>query len=128
MSRANLGLLTLRLGLAALFLWFGFSQLLDGINWVSWVPEWAVNTLHLPPAMIVLANGLLEVVCGALLALGILVRPVAILLALHLAIITIEIGITPIGVRDFGLTMATIALALLGKNILPTNGQIDTPR
>lgn len=128
MSRTDLGLLTLRLGLAALFLWFGFSQLLDGINWVSWVPEWAVNTLHLPPAMIVLANGLLEVVCGALLALGILVRPVAILLALHLAVITIEIGITPIGVRDFGLTMATIALALLGKKILPATVPIDDPR
>ena len=103
----------LRYGLAAMFMWFGFSQLFDGVNWVSWVPEWAPNLFHIPPAMIVLANGLFEVVAGTLLAAGIFVRPVAILLALHLAVITVEIGLTAIGVRDFGLTMASAALALL---------------
>jgi uncharacterized membrane protein YphA (DoxX/SURF4 family) len=113
MKTHDLGLLVLRLGLAALFLWFGFSQLFDSVAWVSWVPQWAVDTLHIPPAMIVLGNGLLEVVLGIMLALNLWVRPVALVLAAHLAVITIEIGITPIGVRDFGLTMATLALALL---------------
>lgn len=113
MTRQEIGIIVLRLGLAALFLWFGFSQLIDSLNWVGWVPEWAVNLFHIPPAMIVLANGAFEVVAGALLAAGFFVRPVAILLALHLALITIEIGLTAVGVRDFGLTMATIALALL---------------
>lgn len=108
-------MLVLRLGLAIVFLWFGLSQLVDGINWVSWVPEWAVNLLHLPPAMIVLANGLFEVVAGALLAFNIWTRWVALILALHLVIITIEIGATAIGVRDFGLTAATFALALLAQ-------------
>jgi len=116
MTRTQVGLLILRLGLAIVFLWFGFSQLLDGLNWVSWVPEWAVNLLHLPPAMIVLGNGLFEVIGGTLLALGILVRPVALVLALHLAVITFEIGLNSIGLRDFGLTMATFALALLGPD------------
>lgn len=96
-----------------MFLWFGFSQLLDGANWVGWVPEWAVNLLGIPPAFIVLANGLFEIVAGALLAAGFFVRLVALLLSLHLAVITVEIGFTAIGVRDFGLTMATLALALL---------------
>lgn len=113
MPNERIGVTVLRLGLAAVFLWFGFSQLFDGINWVSWVPEWAVNTLHLPPAMIVLANGLFEVVAGALLALNIWIRWVALALALHLLVITIEIGATAIGVRDFGLTAATLALVLL---------------
>lgn len=108
-----LGLTILRLGLAAVFLWFGFSQLADGIHWVSWVPDWAVELLHLPPAMIVLANGLFEVVCGGLLAMNMLVRPVAAILTLHFALITFDIGLTAIGVRDFGLTTATLALALL---------------
>ena len=105
----------MRLGLASVFLWFGFSQHLDGIHCVGWVPEWAVTFLHLPPAFIVLGNGLFEVVFGALLAMGLWVRFVAMLLALHLALITFDIGITAIGVRDFGLTLATVALALLGK-------------
>ncbi len=107
------GMLLLRLGLAILFLWFGFSQLFDGINWVSWVPEWAVNLLHIPPAMIVLLNGAFEVIAGAFLALNIFTRWVAFALELHLLVLVIEIGLTPIGVRDFGLMMATLALVFL---------------
>lgn len=113
MSSHEIGLMILRLGLGALFLWFGFSQLLDGINWVGWVPAWAVAVLHIPPAMIVLLNGLVEVVLGALLVCNLWVRIAALLLGLHLALITIEIGLTAIGVRDFGLTIATFALFFL---------------
>ncbi|MES2135303.1 MAG: DoxX family protein [Patescibacteria group bacterium] len=115
MTRVQFGVLVLRLGLSAVFLWFGFSQLMDGIAWVAWVPEWAVNLLHLPPAMIVLGNGLFEVVFGTLLAIGLWTPYIALILALHLAVITFDIGLTAIGVRDFGLTIATIALALLAK-------------
>ena len=113
MTQEQWGILILRLGLAALFLWFGFSQLLDGVNWTSWVPMWAVNLLHLPPAMIVLANGSFEVVAGSLLALNIWVRWAALLLALHLAVLVFDIGPNPIGIRDFGIMMATFALVLL---------------
>lgn len=109
------GLLVLRLGLSTVFLWFGFSQLFDTIQWVGFVPAWAVELVHLPPAMIVLANGLLEVVLGALLAMGFFVRYVALALALHLGLITVSLGLTATAVRDFGLTMATLALALLER-------------
>lgn len=115
MSRTTTGLLVLRLGLAPVFLWFGFSQLFDGLAWVGWVPAWAVPLLHLPPAMIVLGNGLVEVILGSLLAMGFLTPIVALLLGLHMALITIDIGLTAIGVRDFGLTLATLALALIEK-------------
>lgn len=64
MSRQRFGLHLLRLGLAGVFLWFGFSQLIDSLRWVSIVPDWAVNLLNLPPAMIFMANGLLEVILG----------------------------------------------------------------
>ena len=104
------GIIILRLGLAALFLWFGFSQLLDGLNWVSWVPEWAVNILHIPPAMIVLLNGAFEVVAGSLLALNLFTRWAALALALHLLVLVFDIGLTAIGVRDFAIMMATFAL------------------
>jgi len=113
MNKEKIGLHILRFGLAAVFLWFGFSQLFDSAGWIGWVPDWAVSILHVPPAYIVLANGTFEVIAGALLVAGIFVRPVAFLLALHLVLITIEIGLNEIGVRDFGLTMATFALALL---------------
>lgn len=111
MNQTQIAQFILRNGLAAMFLWFGFSQLFDGVNWVGWVPDWIVSIVHLPPAMIVLLNGSFEVVAGILLALGIWVRPIAFLLAAHLAIITLEIGLSAIGVRDFGLTVATLSLA-----------------
>lgn len=137
--RHEIGLHVLRLGLAAVYLWFGFSQIFDSVNWVGWVPTWAVTFSHLPPAMIVLLNGSLEVVLGSLLAIGLLVRPVAFVLSAHLAVITYEIGLSAIGVRDFGLTMATLALAFLSnknhlsstsfKNSLNEGGSsIDDPR
>lgn len=113
MTAHEFGYHTLRLGLAALFLWFGFSQLLDGVNWVGWVPDWATSLTGLSPELIVIANGSFEVLTGALLALGFFVRPAAILLGVHLVVLVFEIGLNDIGVRDFGLMMATFALAFL---------------
>lgn len=121
MTHQEIGYTILRLGLAALFLWFGFSQLLDSVNWVSWVPEWAVSLLHIPPAMIVLANGAFEVIAGGLIALNIFTRWAAFALAAHLAIITFDIGANAIGVRDFGLTMATLALFFFEQKVDRSN-------
>ncbi len=115
MTRTQLGLLVLRFGLASVFLWFGFSQLFDGVHWVALVPEWIVNFIHLPPAMIVLTNGLFEVICGALLAMGLGIPYVTALLALHLVLIALGVGLTPIGVRDWGIIFATIALGLIAE-------------
>lgn len=105
-----IGFEILRLALAGVFLWFGFSQLFNSLAWVGIVPNWAVNILHMPPAFIVLGNGLLEVVLGSLLALGILSRYVALVLALHLFVIAFEMGFSAIGIRDFGLSFATLAI------------------
>ena len=112
----KIGFEVLRLALAGVFLWFGFSQLFDSLAWVGIVPDWAVNLLHMPPAFIVLSNGLLEVVLGSLLALNILTRYVALVLALHLFVIAFELGLTAIGVRDFGLSFATLAIFFLAPS------------
>ncbi|MBX4206441.1 DoxX family protein [Candidatus Parcubacteria bacterium] len=119
MSNSSIGRLILRLGMAAVYLFFGFSQLFDGLNWVGMVPAWAVNLVHLPPAMIVLGNGAFEVVFGALLAAGLLVRPVAVILAIHLLVIASSFGFTPLGVRDFGLSLATLSLAFFPSTSAP---------
>lgn len=115
MTSERIGYHILRLSLASVLLWFGFSQLFNGIEWVGWVPDWVVSFVHLPPAMIVLANGLFEVIAGALIAMNLFVRPVAALVAIHFAFITLEIGMTAIGVRDFGLTGAAAALAFFAS-------------
>lgn len=113
--RQNIGIHLLRLGLASVFLWFGFSQLFDSLKWVSIVPDWAVNLLHIPPAMIVMGNGLFEVTLGTLLAMGIWVRFCSFVLGLHLLVISFDFGLSAIGVRDFGLTIASFALSLVYK-------------
>jgi uncharacterized membrane protein YphA (DoxX/SURF4 family) len=113
MSRQTLGLHILRLSLAGVFLWFGFSQLFDTLSWVDGVPDWAISLLRIPPAMIVMGNGLLEVVLGSLLALGFFVRVASVILALHLFVIAFDFGLSPAGVRDFGLALATLALSLI---------------
>ena len=110
------GTFVLRVGLTVLFLWFGFSQFLDTASWTSWVPQWATGLTGLEPKMIVLLNGGFEIAFGILLALGLYTRIAATFLALHLAVLVFEIGLTPIGVRDFAIMVSTIALALLGPD------------
>ena len=108
----------LRLALAALFLWFGFSQVMDSSGWVSWLPVWATHLGWMSPTGFVLFNGWFEVVLGTLLAVGYLTRWVALLLALHILVIAYEVGYNDIGVRDFVLAVATLALSLGGPDWL----------
>ncbi|MFA6050335.1 MAG: DoxX family protein [Candidatus Paceibacterota bacterium] len=113
LSRQRLGVHLLRLGLATVFLWFGFSQIFNSLSWVAIVPTWAVDLIHLPPAMIVVGNGVFEIVLGSLLALGFFVRPIALVLALHLMPIAFDFGFVATGVRDFGIIISALSLSLI---------------
>jgi uncharacterized membrane protein YphA (DoxX/SURF4 family) len=104
--------LVLRAGLTALFLWFGASQVTAPSDWISWVPTWVPSFAHMDARTIVLINGGFEVIGGMLLLLGIYIRWVAFLLALHILAIAYEIGYNDIGVRDFCLGICTIALGM----------------
>ena len=108
--------LILRIGLSALFVWFGMEQILDGLSWVSWVPEWAVNLFHVSPALIVMGNGFLELGGGVLLAFGVFTRFVALILAIHTLLIAFQIGITAIGVRDMAIVASLLSLSCFGRD------------
>lgn len=105
------GLLILRLSLAAVFAWFGISQVSNPQAWISWVPLWAPDVTRLSEVQIVLFNGGFETVAAALLLLGLWTRIVAFLLALHVYGLAFSIGLNDIGVRDFGIASASLALA-----------------
>jgi uncharacterized membrane protein YphA (DoxX/SURF4 family) len=111
----------LRIGLSLVILWFGFSQLVEQQSWMGYMPA-SMQTMHQrmmgfpEPTTLVLLNGAFEVVLGVLLLLGIWVRPVAGLLALHLLGIVFSLGYNEIAVRDFGLMMGFIAVMLHGKD------------
>jgi len=108
--------LVLRLGLVGLFLSFGIWQILQPDAWFSWVPQWVPDITHMSLRLIVLLNGGLEVVLGTLLLLGIYVRWVAFILALHTLSIAYEIGFNDIGIRDASLAICCIAIALFGND------------
>lgn len=113
-SRVDTAALVLRLGLAALYLWFGISEVMNVAQWTSWVPAWATARTGMDVQTIVLLNGGFEIAMGALLAFGILTRWVALILALHMFLLVFDIGLTAIGVRDFAIATSTLALAILG--------------
>ena len=106
----------LRFGLSAVYLWFGISQITDADSWTVWVPNWAVSISGMNQTTIVLMNGWLETIAGILLAAGFLTRWVALILTVHMFVLVFEIGLNDIGVRDFGLAMATLSLFLFGKD------------
>lgn len=114
-TQHEIGLRVLRYGLVLVFLYFGISQLLAPGDWTGWLPVWT-ESLPLAPETLILMNGTFETVLALALLAGFWTRLAATLLGLHLAAITLEIGLTEIGVRDFGLTVATLALALLGPD------------
>lgn len=100
----------LRIGLALVILWFGVNQLLSPDTWTTWVPDWA--SAFADAKTIVYLNGGFEVIAGLLLLVGLFVPWVAVLLFLHLLLIIFEIGMTPTGVRDFGIAVGLLALAM----------------
>lgn len=106
----------LRLGLAAVYIWFGTSQIINPDAWTGLVPSWATDVLSASSFTVVQMNGWFEVAAGALLAFGIFVQPVAAILFIHLLIIAFRLGLNPVGIRDFGLSFATLALALFGED------------
>jgi uncharacterized membrane protein YphA (DoxX/SURF4 family) len=108
----------LRLSMAAVFAWFGTSQIIKTSSWTALVPSLATSMLGLSAETIVFVNGIFEVIASLLLATGIFIRPVALLLSLHLFGIMASLGNTPTGVRDFGLSCATLAIALFGNDPL----------
>lgn len=106
----------LRFTLSAVFVWFGVSQLSNAAAWTSLVPDWATGLSGLNAETIVHLNGVFEVIVGSMLAFGAYVQLVAAILFLHLLVITSHLGFTAIGVRDFGLSFATLSLALFGDD------------
>ncbi len=108
----------LRYGLSAVILWFSLEQFLHTMTWTAYVPDYIVSFSHLSASVIVIFNALFELVFGIALVFGIRVRLVSLLLALHLFDIMFTVGYGEIGVRDFGLAIATLVIWMNGPDLL----------
>ncbi|RME78640.1 DoxX family protein [Candidatus Woesearchaeota archaeon] len=108
-------LLVLRIGLCAVFLWFGFSQLFTPQLFYGYLPQWVYNTL-ITPQTLIFVNGIFEIIAATLLLFGVLPRLMAGLLALHLIGIIISLGYNDVAVRDVGLMIATASLIFVKEH------------
>ena len=106
----------LRTGIAIVFLWFGFSQLKDPTGWFRVIPAYATSLTHLSQTVIIYLNCTFEIVFATLLLIGFFTRTSSFLLFLHIIHITVSLGYGPVGVRDFSLAIATLAIFLHGAD------------
>lgn len=109
------GPVLLRAGISLVFLWFGTSQIFKPTDFTGFLPGF-LAALPIKPNDFVFMNGTFEVIFGLLLITGTFTRIAALLLGLHLGAIAATLGINQIGVRDFGLTLSTLSIALLGED------------
>lgn len=105
----------LRIGLALVMLWFGFTQCMGPASWVGVLPEWT-SSLPISQITFVYLNGWMEMCAGLLLILGLFTRFVSAILAIHLIGIVFSLGYNAIAVRDFGLVIALISIFMNGED------------
>jgi uncharacterized membrane protein YphA (DoxX/SURF4 family) len=106
--------LVLRLGLAAVFLWFGIDKFLHPGYWAdAWLPQSVANLVQrfgLSRNEFMYLNGLFEIIVGTSIISTIFVRFFAALAILFLISVSIFHGFNEIIVRDLGLMGGLLAL------------------
>jgi uncharacterized membrane protein YphA (DoxX/SURF4 family) len=103
-----------RIGISFVFLWFGVNQIFNPSDFMGYLPE-MILALESASTIVVL-NGVAELVLGLLLLFGKWTRFVALVLALHLVGIISSLGYNDIAVRDVGLFIVTVSIALGGAD------------
>lgn len=93
-------------------MWFGVSQVTAPMNWIGFVPDLAISLSGLSTATLVILNGGIEIVGSIFLATNLWSRWAALILGVHLFGIAATLGWNAIGVRDFGLALATLTIFL----------------
>lgn len=106
----------LRIAMALVFFWFAINQLIAPNDWTGYLPGFLYNTAN--PVIFIYANAIFEIIFGTLLILGIFTRIAALLLGLHLLGISITIGWNATAIRDYGLSLATLSIAMNGPDKL----------
>ena len=106
----------LRLAIAVIFLWFGFSQIKNPESWTRMMPEYIQSLSPISANNLIYFNGTFEIIFATFLLLGLYTRISSFLLGLHLLHIVTIVGYGAIGARDLALTLATFAISLNGAD------------
>jgi uncharacterized membrane protein YphA (DoxX/SURF4 family) len=113
----------LRIGMAAIFLWFGIAQVMSPGQWTSQVPEiiagFAENT-----ELTVFLAGIAEIILGGMLLLGVLTRIVSWILVALTAVILSGIGYNSDGVMAFSMLIGMLTVAMTRNDPLRIDNRI----
>jgi len=115
MEYEEYGPIILRISLSRVFLWFGLTGVFNTEFLVGYVPDFASN-LPISIESVVILNGIFEIILGILLITGLFTRVVAFVLSLHTLSIMFSLGYNDVAVRDFGIALATLAIAFNGAD------------
>jgi uncharacterized membrane protein YphA (DoxX/SURF4 family) len=105
----------LRISMSLVFFYFSFSQLKDPSTWAGYVPKFLIIG-GISANNLVVINGFVELLFGLFLITGLYTRISSLILGLHLFGIALSIGFSPVGIRDFGLALATLTIFLFGPD------------
>jgi len=112
--------LFLRLGLAAVFIWFGVDKFLNPEYWLnSWVPQSALliaSKVGISGIDIVYASGVFELLIGASVLSNIFIKIFSVLALIFLVVVLFTFGISEVLIRDIGLMGGLLALLFWPEN------------
>lgn len=106
--------LFLRLGLAAVFIWFGVDKFLNPQYWLSaWVPQNApavVSKIGIGGLDVVYASGVFELLVGASVLGNVFIKIFSVMAIAFLVTVFFTFGLNEVIVRDLGLVGGFMAL------------------
>lgn len=104
----------IRIGLAAVFLWFGIDKFFHPIYWINaWIPKWLIqNAIYfkINETSLVYLFGVFEILVGVSLVSGVFMRFFSFLAILFLVTISIIYGFNEVIIRDLGLIGGFLSL------------------
>ena len=115
MSSETTARLTLIVGVAFVFLYFGIDKFVHPLHWIGWLPPWLDGLAGFDKNAWLQIIGVTETVIGVavLIPVRIIQKIGALLGVIHLAGIVSQVGWNDIAVRDIGLLFMTVALWFL---------------
>ena len=115
-SSSRYSYLALRLGLAAVFLWFGIDKMFQPAYWLNaWVPQGIQSLIEgfsLTGLQFIYLNGIFEILVGLSMVTGVFMKFFSASAIIFLIGVLVFVGISEVTVRDFGLIGGFVAVVL----------------
>lgn len=112
--------LVLRLGLAAVFLWFGVDKMLHPAYWLNaWVPQSAqafIEKFNMTGLQFIYVNGIFEILVGLSLVTGVFTKLFSVLAIIFLGCVLIFVGVSEVTIRDFAIIGGFLSILLWPEN------------